>query len=205
MPNEYDKIAKLYDPLLYLFLNQIRKEVLNELWKYKEHSIIDLCCGTGDQLKRLAKNGFKSLHCLDISGSMLEIAKKGDFAIKYYNQDATKTSFEDESFDIAIISFAIHEKDRVTQEKFIEEAHRIIKKDGLILIVDYDFDQNTTKLVQYLITIVERIAGKEHYYNFKNFIRNNGLLSLIDKDKFVLLKKKKMAFKGITISIYQKI
>lgn len=87
----YDLVAKMYDPLLYLFLNPIRKKVMNELQEFKEHSIIDLCCGTGNQLKFLAKNDFKSLHCLDISSSMLDVAKKGEYNINYYNEDATST------------------------------------------------------------------------------------------------------------------
>ncbi len=177
---------------------------MNVLLKYKEKSILDLCCGTGNQLKLLSRNGFKDLHCLDISNPMLEIARKNDYRIKIYNEDATKTNFENESFDIVIISFALHEKDRSTQESFIHEAHRLIKKDGFILVVDYNFDNKTPKLVKIGISIIERIAGKEHYNNFKGYIRNNGLLSLINKDKFKLIKAHKRLFNGVVMSMYQK-
>ncbi len=205
MKKDYDVSAKLYDPLLYIFLNPIRKVVMEELSEYKNSSIIDLCCGTGNQLKILNKNDFKSLHCLDISDSMLKIAQKDAQDIKIYNEDATRTPFEDETFDIAIISFAIHEKDRETQERFLEEAYRIIKKSGLLLIVDYDYDEKTSKIVSGFITMIEKIAGKEHYKNYKCYIQNNGLLSLIDNDKFKLLKKNKRSFNGIAISNYKKI
>jgi len=204
MKSEYDFIAKIYDPVLYLVLKPIRIAVMNMLLKYKEKSILDLCCGTGNQLKLLSRNGFKDLHCLDISNPMLEIARKNDYRIKIYNEDATKTNFENESFDIVIISFALHEKDRSTQESFIHEAHRLIKKDGFILVVDYNFDNKTPKLVKIGISIIERIAGKEHYNNFKGYIRNNGLLSLINKDKFKLIKVHKRLFSGVVISMYQK-
>ena len=204
MKSEYDFIAKIYDPVLYLALKPIRIAVMNVLLKYKEKSILDLCCGTGNQLKLLSRNGFKDLHCLDISNPMLEIARKNDSRIKIYNEDATKTNFENESFDIAIISFALHEKDRGTQESFINEAHRLIKKDGFILVVDYNFDNKTPKLVKIGISIIERIAGKEHYNNFKGYIRNKGLLSLINKDKFKLIKAHKRLFSGVVMSMYQK-
>ena len=72
MKSDYDFIAKIYDPVLYIVLKPIRIAVKNVLLKYREKSIIDLCCGTGNQLKLLSKNGFKNLHCLDISNSMLE-------------------------------------------------------------------------------------------------------------------------------------
>jgi len=204
MKSEYDFIAKIYDPVLYLVLKPIRIAVMNVLLKYKEKSILDLCCGTGNQLKLLSKNGFKDLHCLDISNPMLEIARKNDSRIKIYNEDATKTNFENESFDIAIINFALHKKDRSTQESFINEAHRLIKKDGFIVVVDYNFDNKTPKLIKIGISIIERIAGKGHYNNFKGYIRNNGLLSLINKDKFKLIKAHKRLFNGVVMSMYQK-
>ena len=198
-------IARIYDPIFYLALKPIRIAVMNELLKYKGKVILDLCCGTGDQFKLLSKHGFKNLYCLDISDSMLEIAKRSDNSIKIYNEDATKTSFGDASFDVVIISFAIHEKDRNTQQALINEAYRVIKKDGLMLVVDYVFDNKTTKFSRILISIIERIAGGEHYRNFKNYIQNKGLSSLIKKDKFKLIKCNRMSFGAVTISIYHKI
>ena len=136
---------------------------------------------------------------------MLEIAKRSDSSIKIYNEDATKTSFDDAWFDVVIISFAIHEKDRNTQQALINEAHRIIKKDGFMLVVDYVFDNKTTKYGRILISMIERIAGSEHYRNFKNYIQNKRLLSLIKKDKFKLTKCNRMSSGAVTISIYRKI
>ena len=205
MKSNYGFTAKIYDPIFYLALKPIRIAVMNELLKYKEKIILDLCCGTGNQIKLLSKHGFRNLYCLDISDSMLEIAKRSDSSIKIYNEDATKTSFDDASFDVVIISFAIHEKDRNTQQALINEAYRIIKKDGLMLVVDYVFDNKTTKFGRILISIIERIAGGEHYRNFKNYIQNKGLSSLIKMDKFKLIKCNRMSSGAVTISIYHKI
>lgn len=205
MKSNYNLMAKIYDPIFYLPLKSIRIAVMNELLKYKEKVILDLCCGTGNQLNLLSKHGFRNLHCLDISDSMLEIAKRSNSSIKIYNEDAIKTSFDDASFDVVIISFAIHEKDRNTQQALIDEAYRIIKKDGLMLVVDYVFDNKTTKFGRIIISIIERIAGGEHYINFKSYIQNKGLLSLIKKDKFKLMKCNRTSFGAVTISIYHKI
>lgn len=197
-------IAKIYDPIFYLALKPIRIAVMNELLKYKEKIILDLCCGTGNQIKLLSKHGFRNLSCLDISDSMLKIAKRGNSSIKIYKEDATKTNFDNAWFDIVILSFAIHEKDRNTQQALINEAHRIIKKDGFMLVVDYVFDNKTTKFSKILIRLIEKIAGGEHDRNFKNYIQNKGLLSLIKKDKFKLIKYNRMSSGAVTISIYQK-
>jgi len=198
-------IAKIYDPIFYLALKPIRIAVMNELLKYKEKIILDLCCGTGNQIKLLSKHGFRNLSCLDISDSMLEIAKRGNSSIKISKEDATNTNFDDASFDVVILSFAIHEKDRNTQQALMNEAYRIIKKDGLMLVVDYVFDNKTTKFGKILVSIIERIAGGEHDRNFKNYIQNEGLSSLIEKDKFKLIKRNRMSSGAVTIATYQKI
>jgi len=111
-------MAKIYDPIFYLPLKSIRIAVMDELLKYKEKVILDLCCGTGNQLNLLSKHGFRNLHCLDISDSMLEIAKRNNSSIKIYNEDAIKTSFNNASFDVIIISFAIHEKIGILNKLF---------------------------------------------------------------------------------------
>lgn len=203
MKSNYSFITRIYDPIFYLALQPIRIAVMNELLKYQEKVILDLCCGTGNQLKLLSKHGFKNLYGLDRSDSMLEMVRRSDPLIKIYNENATKTSFNHASFDVVIISFALHEKDRNTQQALVDEAHRIIKTDGVMLVVDYVFDNQTTKLGRMLISIIERIAGGEHYRNFKSYLQNNGLLSLIKKDQFKLIKYSRMPFGAVTISIYQ--
>jgi len=205
MKEDYASSANTYDTLLYLVINPIRVAVMKELLPYKDRAILDLCCGTGNQLKLLSKSGFKNLHCLDLSEAMLKVAEKGEHSIKIYNKDATETNFDDAAFDIVMLSFAIHEKDRETQEKMMAEAHRIIKEDGMILIVDFSFDKKTTLLGKFGISFIERMAGGEHYRNFKNYIANHGLESLIKADQFALVDDKRRAFNGVTISTYRKI
>jgi len=205
MNDEYNFMAKIYDPAFYFALNPIRKAVLNELYQHKDNAIIDICCGTGNQLKMLAKNGFKNLSCLDISESMLQVAKNGNSQLKIYQKDATNTEFDGEAFDIAIISFALHEKDRKTQEKMINETFRIVRKGGLILIVDYVFDEKTITIGRIGISMVERIAGKEHFKNFRNYIKHNGLISLMTPDRFKLLKEEWKLMNGVTLSTYQRL
>ena len=197
--------ATIYDPVLYFALNPIRLAVLKELLQYKDKSILDLCCGTGNQLKLLSKNGFSNLHCLDLSEAMLRVAQQGNYPIKIYHQDAAKTNFEDAVFDVVMLSFAVHEKDRETQESMLDEAYRLLKEDAFILIVDFVFDEKTKKMGSLGIRLIEKMAGGEHYSNFKKYIQNNGLASLMKEDKFKFIKNHRMAFNGVTVSKYQKI
>ena len=205
MNEDYNFSAYIYDPMLYLVLRPVRKVVLNELMEHKDKAILDLCCGTGNQLKFLSKNGFSNLHCLDLSEAMLRVAQQGNCPIKIYHQDAAKTNFEDAVFDVVMLSFAVHEKDRETQESMLDEAYRLLKEDAFILIVDFVFDDKTKKMGSLGIRLIEKMAGGEHYSNFKKYIQNNGLASLVKEDKFKFIKNHRMAFNGVTVSKYQKI
>ncbi len=134
--SNYGFLAKIYDPIFYLALKPVRIAVMNELLKFKDKIIFDLCCGTGNQIKLLSKHGFKNLYCLDISDSMLEIAKRGDSSIKIYKGDAIKTNFDNALFDIVMLSFAIHEKDRNTQpflKGFFDESKK--KQPGMMTLI----------------------------------------------------------------------
>ncbi|MBN2039167.1 MAG: class I SAM-dependent methyltransferase [Spirochaetes bacterium] len=204
MNNFSDFIAAIYDPLLSPFLKRVRAAVMNELSEFGEKSILDLCCGTGDQLKVLSRNGFRNLHCLDLSDSMLKIAAKGNYPITIYNKDATKTGLDSGSFDAVIISFAIHEKDSNTQVAMLNEAHRIIKENGLLLAVDFIFDERTKLPGRLGITFVEKLAGGEHYRNFRNYIKNKGLAGLINPKRFQLVKSERKFYNALTVSLFRK-
>jgi len=202
---EYDFVSKIYDPLLFVFLYPIRKKLIQELKSFQDKKILDLCCGTGDQLKRMAKKGFENLHGLDISEAMLKLArKKPDPNIHFYQEDAGNTRFEAESFDTIMISFAIHEKEREVQEKMLFEAERVLKKDGLLVIVDYQMEQKTNGVAKKLIGLIEWIAGKTHYANYKNYVKNKGLDSLIQTERFVLQKKLSYGLGSVGIFFYKK-
>ncbi len=205
LKNEYGFSAKIYDPLLFLALNPIRKAILKELIDSKESRILDLCCGTGNQLKILSKNGFKNLHCLDLSGPMLEVAGKGDHLIWLHQEDATRTGFKDKEFDIVILSFALHEKDRQTQLGIIREIHRVLKDDGLLLVVDFIFDERTKWPGRIGATVIERMAGGEHYLSFKRYKKNGGLSAMIDEKMFRYVKSLRKTFNVVTISMYNKV
>ena len=204
MKKEYGFTAKIYDPMLYLALNPIRKAVMRELVGHEESRILDLCCGTGNQLKMLSRNGFKSLHCLDLSEQMLEVARRGDHSINVHREDAARTGFRDNEFDIVILSFALHEKDRQTQENILQEAHRILGDDGLLLVVDYIFDERTSGPGRFGATTIEKMAGGEHYSNFKRYKQGGGLSTIIDGKMLSYVKSTRKAYSVVTISTYRR-
>ena len=191
----YKIISNFYDILLYLPLIAIRVRVKKIIKKLKKEKIIDICCGTGNQLKMLKRSGYNDLVGIDLSENMLEVANRGKYGLNCQQQDATNLTFKDNTFDIGIISLALHEKPLEVQNSVLNEAKRVIKKDGYLIVVDYMFDKHSFVLGELKIFIVEGLVGGEHFRNFRKFIKNGGLESII-KDKFEKLEEYRFHFGG---------
>ncbi len=192
-------IAKLYDFLLYPFLNNIRKKVAKVIIQLNPESLIDICCGTGNQLKFLKDSSIK-LTGIDNSKAMLKVSGN----INCYEQDARNIEFKNDSFDMAIIQLALHEKTFEDQKKIIDEAYRIIKSKGHLLILDYEINSNTSSFSRNMIHFIEYLAGKEHYTNFKQFHVNHCTHKIIEPNQFILKKKMFIGGKSMAIQILQK-
>ena len=175
---EYQYSAKIYDPILFPFIRPIRNKVISLVKKYQYQSILDVCCGTGDQLKLLKEQGFEG-EGIDLSDAMLQIAAKGEHAADCIEQDATQMHYENEKFDLVMTAFSLHEKSHTSARKIVEEMFRVTSKDGDILIVDYELSERTSILSKALIYFIEWVAGGEHYRNFKSYIKKGGLPELL--------------------------
>ena len=200
MANEYGKItAKIYDPLLGPFIKGIRKRVAIEIKRLNAKKIIDLCCGTGHQLLFLKDKQFEEVVGVDLSDAMLQIAKK--YGVSCIYADATKTEFDDNYFDLALVSFASHEKPWEMAQAIVKEAHRIVKSGGYFLVVDYYYDDKTGFLGRFATWMIEFIVGGEHFRNYRKFIKKGGVDNLCSNMK--LLKKIRILYRSITISVYK--
>lgn len=92
MGTEYAFTAKIYDPILYFPLRNIRRKIIQLIPDRHAH-ILDLCCGTGDQLKKLRDAGFHHLTGVDCSREMLKVAQRGDKIETLLECDARHTPF----------------------------------------------------------------------------------------------------------------
>lgn len=147
--NHYSPLlVRIYDKVLHLPVRRIRKSVVKELRSHNYQRIIDMCCGTGNQLRYLKHKGFSNLKGIDISDNMLRQSYRNGLNGICQKMDASDTSFDDHSFDAAIISFALHEMNAQTAKGVMQEAKRIVRNEGLIIIVDYCFDRNTLRIAR---------------------------------------------------------
>lgn len=202
MEDEY-KSAKYYDQFLYLFVKQIRNKILQIVKKNQYKKILDVCCGTGNQLKILKKHGIDGTG-IDLSKAMLEIAKSGKIKTNCYEQDAENINFSDESFDMTMTTFALHEKSQSSAKKILNEMIRLTQKDGHLIIVDFSIDSNTFFLARKGISFIESHAGDDHYKHYKEYIASNGLDTLLEGSPLKEVEKHYFAFNGVVLKVLQK-
>ena len=203
MEDEY-KSAKYYDKFLHLFVWRIRNKVLQIVKKNNYKKILDVCCGTGNQLKLLKKHGIDGTG-IDISKAMLEIAESGKTKVSCFEQDAENINFNDESFDLTTTTFALHEKSDSSAKKILDEMIRLTKKNGHLIIVDFSITKNTFFLARKGISFIESQAGDDHYINYRSYLKNGGLDSLLSGLPLKDLENHYFALNGVVLKVLQRI
>jgi len=152
-------------------------------------SVIDVGCGTGRFSFSIADRA-NMLVGVDLSSK--NITKANQTLQRYPNK---KISFlhtnlanlvaQNHHFDYAVMTYVIHE---VNFEDRIPLMNEMAKVADNIIIGDY-LVPATKGFWSMLNNIVEFLAGKEHFSNFKNFVTNNGLLGLMEKTELKLIQE----------------
>lgn len=172
-------IAPLYDMLLFPFVRSLRKKILDHCIKRGYASILDVCCGTGNQLKMLKRHGF-NVTGVDLSKEMLQVSQRGRFAPDCRFEDASRMSFADSSFEMAMTTFALHEKEQPIAQAIIREMIRVVRPGGKILLIDFHFTEHSSWFARTVIRLIEWHAGGEHYRNFRSFMAEGGIRPLFE-------------------------
>jgi len=200
---EYEQSAKYYDRLLFPFIRPIRNRVIAVVKKYRYSTILDVCCGTGDQIKLLKAHGFDG-EGIDLSKAMLRVAGEGKHKANCIEQDATQMHYQNAKFDLVMTAFSLHEKNHSSARKIVEEMVRVTSDDKDILIVDYELSDKTSTLSKMLIYFIEWVAGGEHYRNFKSYIKKGGLPELLSGITLTEVERHYFGQQGIVLLLLRK-
>jgi len=168
--DEYGRIASIYDPATALFLDPARRAVVRLALARGAANILDVCCGTGRQLALLTRFGLSGAG-IDLSPAMLEKARRQcPPGTPFFRVDAGAMPFRSQSFDLSIISFALHEKPPGTREAILAEALRVTRPGGAVAVTDYVLPAGASRLASPLVRFVERAAGREHFANYRDYM-----------------------------------
>ena len=167
----YKLISGVYDLLDVIYFrnyaNSPRKAVIEAI--SENDKILDLCTGTGTNAINIAKaNPSAEIIGVDLSENMLKVAReKADKAdtknIKLYKMDATKLDFKSNNFDKISLSLILHEMDDELRSKILNEAKRVLKKDGKIIITEWE---RSTKLSKRLLFMPIHLLEPNTYCEF---------------------------------------
>ncbi len=192
----YHNIAGYYDRL-FDSLNKGLKLVGIRMFRPSEDmNILDVGCGTGSHLE-LYQRYKCNLYGLDMSPSMLEVARDrlGDTA-QLELGDATKMPYEDKIFDLAICMLTLHELSPEIRSVTLCEMKRVVKDAGRILLID--FQPGPIQPIQgwiskLIIFLSELAAGREHFRNYRHFMAEGGLSTLVTQHDLLVEKQRILA------------
>ena len=164
--------------------------------------VLDVCCGSGAQVYEYLRKGIIALG-VDIDPHMLDLARRyyansdvisGTFILA----DASHMPFDDASFDFTSVSLALHDKDLTLVDGIVSEMKRVTCPGGFLVFLDYRVPLPRS-LTGFLIRLIERMAGREHFRNFRAFLNNGGLARVLEKNGLMMLKSTRVISGSITM------
>ena len=173
----YAGVAGLYDPATALFLDPVRRLVAGTLGGLGVRRVCDVCCGTGRLVAQLRRAGFAAVG-IDASPAMLARARalcQGEQV--FARMDARRLALPDGACDAVIATFALHENTPDDRRAMLAEMFRVTRPGGHVLVVDYFAGQPASPM-GLLVALAERLAGREHYRNYRDFLARKGVAGL---------------------------
>ena len=199
----YKCVAAIYDRIFEPINKGLRVIGLRMFYPSRDAHVLDIGCGTGTHLEMYQEFGC-SLHGIDTSLSMLEIAKKRlPENTDLRKGNATELPYDTDFFELVICMLVLHEMDDDVRSNTLGEITRIVKQNGHILLIDYHTERpNSAKgwFIKIFILLSEIAAGIRHFRNYRQFMATGGLLTLIEKTQ-MKIEKKNITGEG-TMAIY---
>jgi len=153
----FDRLAPVYN-VVALPLAGVREKVVDFAKAREGAHILDVATGTGQQAFAFARRGYR-VTGVDLNAAMLAIARKKDKngLVAFEAGDATRLRFEDNRFDVACVSFALHDMPAGIRDRVLKEMARVTKPTGLLVVVDYALPRSRPgrSLVYRLVSLYE--------------------------------------------------
>lgn len=133
----FDKRASKYDGFEGRISRRFYRLLLNQVTLFSGAAILDVGCGTGTMLRKMADvcpiNGYG----IDMEENMIAEARKKCPGMKLQISKCQQTPFGEGSFDVLTACMAYHHFD--DKDGFAREAARILKPGGYLYIADPRF------------------------------------------------------------------
>jgi ubiquinone/menaquinone biosynthesis C-methylase UbiE len=154
--------------------------------------VLDVCCGTGEQVFHYAQSGAVATG-VDQEPSMIEVAernrkRRGFNYAAFRVASATELPFSDDYFDCASISLGLHEMEREERNRAVSEMKRVVKKEGVLMFIDFHVPL-PRNIFAYAIRAVEFLAGRDNYRCFGDYLAQGGLKQILKENRLARQKE----------------
>ncbi|MBK3331761.1 ubiquinone/menaquinone biosynthesis methyltransferase [Persephonella atlantica] len=180
-----------------------RKNLCQLVEKYTNRKgvILDVACGTGENFKYCPENFDKKIG-IDPARNMLEIAKKQFPEVFFIEGIAEEIPLKNSSVDLITVSFGV--RNFSDRKKAFSEFYRVLKKDGILAILEFFPMENGTLLnkiaAKYIYDFLPYLGGiitgnfKAYKYlskSIKNFILPEVMKLELEKNGLTVLENSK--------------
>jgi demethylmenaquinone methyltransferase/2-methoxy-6-polyprenyl-1,4-benzoquinol methylase len=186
MAVSYTLISKIYGLLDVVFFKDNgknpRKILLSKI-PNEDINVLEIAVGTAQNCILLAKNREKiDITGIDLSDDMLGIArksikKKNINNISLVKMNAENMSFDNEKYDVIIVSLLLHELSTELGSKILLECKRVLKKTGKIYVIEWEKPKRVLQKIKFLS--IDLFEPKEYKVfmklDFQKYISNVGL------------------------------
>jgi len=193
----------LYDLFIEPLLKRTKEWVAQFIVQHDLFPALDICCGTGKQCQLVA-NSRQDIIGLDLDFKMIKHASSKYPQITFICADAAHIPLQKERLKAVIISYALHEKPRDVRTKILEEVKSLLSPEGKIIFLDFEKPWNRLSRLGSLLTwSIERIAGREHFRNSRQFLQDGGLQTFIKVNRLRPTEKHAIALANSSIVVAQ--
>ena len=207
-PASWHLPGRLYDLAFARMFAGLRRRVARTVERDGLYPWLDLCCGTGDQLRGLDGEGGTDggagpsglAFGLDMSLATLLYAAARAPGVPFVCGDAAALPFRSQVFRAVSVSFGLHDKSPETRRAMMAEARRVLAPGGRLVAVDFEPPWDARSRAGALFTRgVERLAGGEHYRNGREFLRRGGLRVFLRESGFAEVARRDIATGSIAV------
>jgi ubiquinone/menaquinone biosynthesis C-methylase UbiE len=180
----FDSVARRFDTISNTYSVHRRSQAIAY---FAQGKCLEAGAGTGKTAEVLKKQGF-AVTATDISPQMVEIIKSR-LHISAQVCDAEKLPFGQKTFDTVIASELIYYLDH--PERFIEEAYRVLKSNGLLILTSANF---IARLYNFVRVILRNAGFRKMYFDdpVDTFFSDKQIARLLRRHKFILVFRKRM-------------
>lgn len=182
-PDPYRRLSKVYDAFTEPFNAGLRHMGFKMVPPCPGMRVLEVGCGTGANIQKYHQAGCE-VFGIDLSPAMLAVAhRKLGPPARLHRGDATRLPYPDGVFDLALAMLTLHEMPRAARPTVLVEMLRVLRPAGQLLLIDFHpgplrFPRGYG--ARPFIRMIERIAGREHYQNYCDFLAHGGLPALIE-------------------------